>query len=83
MNSSVPWYILIGFFVGSLICMPLMSMHNKNEERLDAERRIEMKNLGITEVTVNGVRIICQKGQNCICLSSWDNKQLTCNFKPE
>ena len=83
MNSSVPWYILIGFVVGSFVSMPLMSMHHKNEKQLDAERRVEMKNLGITETTVGSVLIICQKGQNCICLDSWSNKQLTCNFKTE
>lgn len=82
MRSNIPlWFC--GVFVGVFLFIAITVIQNKNEQRWEEERKAEMKSLGITEATVGGVRIICQKGQNCICLNSWNNKQLTCNFKPE
>ena len=62
------------FFVGVMF---VDYMDQRNHEREIAEAN---NSLGITQTVVGGVKIICQRGQNCICLDSWSNKQLECKF---
>lgn len=62
------------FFVGVMF---VDYMDKRNHEREIAESN---NKLGITQTVVGGVKIICQRGQNCICLDSWSNNQLECKF---
>lgn len=62
------------FFVGVMF---VDYMDKRNHEREIAEAN---NPLGITQTVIGGVKIICQRGQNCICLDSWSNKQLECKF---
>lgn len=62
------------FFVGVMF---FDYMDQRNHEREIAEANNQ---LGITQTVVGGVKIICQRGQNCICLDSWSNNQLECKF---
>lgn len=62
------------FFVGVMF-VDYMDQRNHEGEIAEANNQ-----LGITQTVVDGVKIICQRGQNCICINSWDNKQLECKF---
>ena len=62
------------FFVGVMF-VDYMDQRNHEGEIAEANNQ-----LGITQTVVGGVKIICQRGQNCICLDSWSNNQLECKF---
>ena len=62
------------FFVGVMF-VDYMDQRNHEGEIAEANNQ-----LGITQTVVDEVRIICQRGQNCICINSSDNKQLECKF---
>lgn len=75
-------FFAMGIFLVSfaLFSLGFMFVDSMKQRQIERERSEEAKSMGITQTTVGGVKIICQRGQNCICLNSWDNKQLECKF---
>lgn len=78
-DGSMKYYFIFIFAI-SLICIVGLIFQQYNEEQKYNAKREEARQLGITEAVVGGVRIICQRGQNCICITTWDEKQLECKF---
>ena len=66
--------VIAMFFVG------VMSIDYMDKRKHERELSEANNQLGITQTVVGGVKIICQRGQNCICLDSWTNNQLECKF---
>ena len=80
MNEGMKFGLTVLVVVISLFFVGVMFvdyMDQRNHEREIAEANNQ---LGITQTVVGGVKIICQRGQNCICLDSWSNNQLECKF---
>ena len=80
MNEGMKFGLTVLVVVISLFFVGVMFvdyMDQRNHEREIAEANNQ---LGIPQTVVGGVKIICQRGQNCICLDSWSNNQLECKF---
>lgn len=66
--------------VATVFIIGCMFVDNMEQRQYEKEKAETAKKMGITQTVVGSVRIICQNGQNCICLDSWSNKQLECKF---
>lgn len=80
MSEGMKFGLSVLVFVATMFCVGFMfadHMDKRNHEREIAESN---NPLGITQTVIGNVKIICQRGQNCICLDSWSNNQLECKF---
>ena len=80
MSDGFKFSLTLFAVIFTMFSVGYMFVDNMEQRQLEREKNETAKKMGITQTVVGSVRIICQNGQNCICLDSWSNKQLECKF---